>query len=163
MNYNQELVNQVSSRLLDIGNTIAVAEGATSGHLQAALSAATHAPLFYEGGITVYNVKQKVQLLDVEPEDAVSSNSVSEKVAVQMALQCSRIFMSNIGVGITGYTSPPLYNERMELYACFAITRHGWVVDSGTISNYRKEKPADLQFYYTEKLLERLAETLAGL
>lgn len=58
---------------------------------------------FLEGGITSYNIHQKVRFLSVDEYHAASVNCVSKQVASEMATNVSRIFGSNIGIGTTGY------------------------------------------------------------
>ena len=77
-----EIIRKV---LIGTHRTIAVAESVTSGLLQNALSQATDARLFFQGGMTVYNVAQKCRQLQIEPIDAEGSNGVSANIAVQLA------------------------------------------------------------------------------
>ena len=115
--YNKELLDKLSKKIIATGHNVAVAESVTSGHLQAALSAAPNATSFYEGGITVYNARQKVHHLDIDAVEAIKCNCVSDKIAEQMATHCAKIFMSSIGIGITGYASPVSNHENVGLYA----------------------------------------------
>ena len=56
--YDIEALNEIRDRLTGNGESLAVAESVTSGHLQAALSSAENASHFYQGGITAYNLGQ---------------------------------------------------------------------------------------------------------
>lgn len=158
--YNQKLLKGISRQLIASGNTVAVAESVTSGHVQAALSAAENAGAFFEGGITVYNAKQKVHHLGVDAVEALKNNSVSQQIATQMALRCARNFMTSIGLGITGYASAMPFHADMELYACYAIVMHEEVLDAGVIKCGKKEEPFTVQVYYAEKVLEKLLKKL---
>src|SRR5205809_1610359 len=86
--------------------TLAVAESVTAGLLQAAFAAAENATAFFQGGITAYNTKQKYMHLHVDILHAVSCNCVSDAIASQMASGVSKSFLSNWGIGVTGYASP---------------------------------------------------------
>lgn len=59
MLYNIDTLNKIKDFLIEGKQTLAVAESVTSGHLQAAFSAATLASKFFQGGITAYNIGQK--------------------------------------------------------------------------------------------------------
>ena len=54
-----QVIDQIKNILIDRGETIAVAESLTSGHLQVALASAENASEFFQGGITVYNLGQR--------------------------------------------------------------------------------------------------------
>ncbi len=86
--------------------TIAVAESLTCGLVQSKIGEISGASGFLEGGITAYNLKQKVKFLCVDEYHAKSVNCVSQTVASEMATNVSRIFGANIGIGTTGYAEP---------------------------------------------------------
>lgn len=86
--------------------TIAVAESLTCGLVQSKIGEISGASGFLEGGITTYNLEQKVKFLCVDEFHAKSVNCVSQQVATEMATNVSRIFGSNIGIGTTGYAEP---------------------------------------------------------
>lgn len=104
--YDDKVIDQLKNILIDRGQTIAVAESLTSGHLQVALASAENASKFFQGGLTAYNLGQKSRHLKIEPIHAESCNCVSEKVAAQMARNVAHLFSSDWSVGITGYATP---------------------------------------------------------
>lgn len=83
--------------------TIAVAESLTCGLVQSKIGEISGASRFLEGGITTYNLEQKVKFLCVDEFHAKSVNCVSKTVACEMATNVSRVFGSNIGIGTTDY------------------------------------------------------------
>src|ERR1051325_1421918 len=97
--YNEEIINSIKEKLVAAKESIAVAESVTSGHLQAALSQAENASFFFQGGITAYNLGQKSRHLNIDPIQAENCDSVSKDVAIKMALEVSKMFTSNWGVG----------------------------------------------------------------
>ena len=123
--YNPDLINRIREKLAAEQQTIAVAESVTSGHLQAALSLAESASLFYQGGITVYNLGQKARHLNIDPIRAEACNSVSESIAAKMALNVCNMFSSDWGIGITGYAAPVPELNIYELHAYYAIACKG--------------------------------------
>ncbi len=106
MLYNEEHIKSIADFMLSRKYTLAVAESVTAGHLQAALSTAEDATLFFQGGITAYNIHQKYVHLNIDPVHAITCNCVSTQVAEEMAESVCRIFGSDWGIGITGYASP---------------------------------------------------------
>lgn len=118
--FNKELSDEIREKLLTRKETIAVAESVTSGMLQAALSQAKDAVLFYQGGITAYNIGQKYRHLMVDPIHADACNCVSEKIAESMAIHVCELFSSNWGIGVCGYAAPAEESQG-KMYAYYAI------------------------------------------
>ena len=106
MGYDDKIIEDIKNLLIRRGQTIAVAESLTSGHLQVALASAQNASKFFQGGITAYNLGQKARHLKIEPIHAENCNCVSEKVASQMALNVVDLFSTDWSIGITGYAAP---------------------------------------------------------
>lgn len=64
---------------------LAVAESLTCGRLQARIGAISGASDFFMGGLTAYSLDQKVRHLGVDRAEAEAANSVSARIAEQMA------------------------------------------------------------------------------
>ena len=119
--YNHKELVEIKDYLISNGQTISVAESVTSGHLQAALSLPSDATKFFQGGITTYNLGQKSRHLHVNPILAANCNSVSAKVADEMALGALLLFSSDWSIGITGYAAPyPEWGVK-DLFAYYAV------------------------------------------
>lgn len=103
--------------------TIAAAESLTTGNIQAMIGSISGSSTFFEGGITVYTLEQKVCHLGINREHASQVDCVSERVAAEMAKGVSLKFNSDIGIGTTGYAEPyPARNVTLP-HAYFAIWR----------------------------------------
>lgn len=98
--------------------TLAVAESVTAGNVQARIAAISGASKFFLGGITAYNIDQKVKLLGVDRAAAEKVNCVSADVAEQMACGVCDLFNADLGVATTGYAEPSPSDG--------AITPFGW-------------------------------------
>ena len=85
------------------GRSIAVAESLTAGNLQALIASVSGASRYFLGGITAYNIDQKVALLGVERAVAAPVNCVSEAVARQVAAGVRRATGADVGIATTGY------------------------------------------------------------
>ncbi len=143
----QEQLDYISEHCMANGLTIAVAESVTAGYLQVYFSRATGATRFFQGGITAYNIGQKVKHLQVERIHAQSHNAVSPQVAVQMALGACNLFNSNVGIAVTGYAAPVPEVGILEIFAYYAITCKGEVMAVRKITPAAKEPEQVMQEY----------------
>jgi nicotinamide-nucleotide amidase len=86
--------------------TLAAAESLTAGQVQAAIAAVSGASGYFLGGLTAYTLAQKVKLLGVNRAHARRVNSVSQRVAVEMAQGACELFGADLAVATTGYAEP---------------------------------------------------------
>ena len=84
--FDQDKIDKISEHLIKQGKTIAIAESCTSGLIQNVFSQAKKATLFYQGGMTLYNLGQKAKHLNVNPITSETCNSVSKEVAEKIAV-----------------------------------------------------------------------------
>jgi nicotinamide-nucleotide amidase len=101
--------------------TLAVAESMTSGRIQARVGAISGASNFFSGGITAYNLDQKVRHLGVDRAAATAVNCVSAGVAEQMARGVCALFGADVGVATTGYAEPSADPVVPDPFAWWAI------------------------------------------
>ena len=88
------------------GRTVAAAESLTAGRVQALIASISGASAYFAGGVTTYNIDQKVALLGVERAVAAPVDCVSEAIARQMAIGVRALFGADVGVATTGYAEP---------------------------------------------------------
>jgi nicotinamide-nucleotide amidase len=153
MRYNIVTINSIKEILIKNQLTLAVAESVTAGHIQAAISAATEASFFFQGGITVYNAGQKTRHLHVEPIYAMKDDCVSQEVANQMALSVNNLFVSHYGISITGYATPVPEKDITELSAFYSIAAGNKIMLSGKIQS-KFTNSIEVQIDYTNQVLE---------
>ncbi len=151
-------IDELKDAFVKNKQTLAVAESVTSGLLQAVISAATEASKFFQGGVTTYNIGQKVLHLTIEPIQAEACNCVSQQTASQMALGAAKMFRSDWGVGITGYASPVPESDN-ELFAYCAISFQGKIVHEENIIPTASEF-FPVQLEYALKVVEMLKDKL---
>lgn len=101
--------------------TLAVAESMTCGRVQARLGMLSGASEYFLGGITAYNLEQKVRHLGVERETAEAVNCVSQEVAEQMAIGACVLFGSKVGLATTGYAEPDEARRVKHPFAWWAV------------------------------------------
>ncbi len=106
-----EDLERIRDVLASNDKTLSVAESVTGGNIQALLASVPMALDFYQGGITTYNIGQKVKHLGVEPIHASKLNSVSGKVARELAFGAIKLFMSDFAIAVTGYVGPDENND----------------------------------------------------
>lgn len=154
----KKIAVELGKTLLQKKETIAVAESVTSGLLQFEFSTIPDASQFFQGGITAYNIGQKYKHLQVEPIHATSTNCVSQKVAIEMALHICQLFSSHWGIAITGYASPvPESNHK--IYSFFAISYKNKIVGKGKIIPTNKE-PKLVQREYVLTIMDKLLQLM---
>jgi nicotinamide-nucleotide amidase len=121
--------------LEESGQTIAVAESLTIGHVQALIGSVSGASKVFSGGITAYTLEQKVRHLGVDRSHAQTVNSVSERVAVEMARGVRRLFGASVGLATTGYAEPAPGEQVEAPFAYVAANVHGrawaWCIEGG--------------------------------
>ena len=151
----RNLLTTIGEALKNRRESIAVAESVTSGLLQMAFASMHDAMQIFQGGLTAYNLAQKTRHLAVEPIHADSVNSVSQRVANGIAVNISNSFLSDWGIGITGYASP-VPESGNKVYAYFAISYQGAIIHSERI----EQKTIDafkVQLNYADFVLEQLS------
>ena len=152
--------NRISKLLVERNETLAIAESVTSGYVQAILSSAADTTLFYQGGITAYNLGQKTKHLQIDPIEGDKTNCVSEKIAIQMSIGVQQLFNSDYGLAITGYASPVPEQGIYDLFAWYAISYRGRILALNKIITDKATLPA-AQIDYAEQVLnlfEQVAE-----
>lgn len=158
--FEEEDIRALRNELQRTGLTIAVAESVTGGFIQAALSTAEDARLFFQGGITAYNLGQKCRHLAVNPVEAEEKNSVSKEIAQQMALEVCSLFCAGLGVAITGYAAPVPELGIRKPFAWFALAGQGKILRSGRLFPDPTKKDIPAQVYYTNAVIRECISAL---
>lgn len=145
------MLESLKKILLEMGVTLSVAESCTAGKLQDLLTSISGSSDYFEGGITTYNIDQKVKHLNVNREDAEKVDCVSQEIADQMAIGCSELFETRLSISTTGYINTHLFYS-----ICFdnEIVRHGKI----ELSQYRSR--SESKNYSPITILEILIDTL---
>ena len=101
--------------------TLAIAESLTSGRIQSRIGAISGASHFFLGGITAYDLDQKVRHLGVSHDSAKAVNCVSAEVAAQMARGACALFGSDLALATTGYAEPSVEWNVPHPFAWYAL------------------------------------------
>ncbi len=155
----EDALNTIKEFCLHRKTTISVAESASSGMLQDIFGSAEGASLFFEGGITTYTCEQKMEHLLIPYSECSPCNGVSEQIAKQMSTEVCNLFMSDIGMSITGYASPIPEKDIYDLYAYASITvNHEVIYIEKILSN--ESNPNDVKYDFCHQLILACAKLL---
>jgi len=156
-----QLLNSIKAILIERKEKIAIAESVTGGDVQSAFSLTEDALSFFEGGMTVYNIHQKIRHLHVDPAEALASNCVSEKVVSEMAVAVTKLFRSDWGIADTGYASPVPEKGIKDLYAWVAFCYKGTIMHTEKIVA-SQNNPKDVRLYYRDRMLQLFLSVLSS-
>ncbi len=148
----QNLLEYIGTELLAVNQTVSIAESVTAGFLQFSFSQMSDASQFFKGGITAYTVTEKIDILNVEENQASESNGVSPAVAESMALNVADLFKSDWSIAVTGYANP-IKKSREKLYAYFSITYKGKIILTEKLDLHSRTMSLKAQLYYSEFVL----------
>lgn len=98
----KELVNLMITK----GYKIAMAESCTGGLLASSIVDVADASKVLDMSFITYSNDAKINLVNVNKTTIEKYNVVSEEVAIEMAIGCSKRANSQIGVGISGIAGP---------------------------------------------------------
>lgn len=152
------MLESIKKFMIGKKETIAVSESVTSGLLQLAFGTIENASMFYQGGITAYNVGQKYRHLLIEPIHALECDCISQKVAEEMALNVCALFKSNWGLSITGYATP-VKKSGSKLLAYYSIVHNNEIVEAKEIKPLNKD-PFLVQLEYATCVLQQLKKLM---
>jgi len=157
---NEHHLKVIAEYLTEHKETLAVAESVTSGYLQAAFSSAPQASHFFQGGITAYNLNQKVRHLGIDSLQAVANNCVSEEIAKEMAKGVVGLFSSNWGIAVTGYATSLPEDGITTLFAFYSIVYRGRAVANNILVCGHGKTGKEAQHYYTEHIIANFARLI---
>ena len=130
--------DELRRRMVALGLRLAVAESLTGGRLQALITSVSGASDYFVGGVVAYTLQQKVALLGVDSEHAAAVNSVSARVAREMAQGVCRLMQADIGAATTGYASP--------------APEHGAPIPFGHIAIWRRRREGEGELLFQARL-----------
>lgn len=111
----------VFSKLLDNGLTIAFAESMTGGALTYELVRFPNASKVVIGSIVAYHKQLKIDLLDVSEHTILKHSLVSKEVAYEMAQGIYKKTNADICIAITGNAGPSLEEGTKDSIAYYTI------------------------------------------
>lgn len=158
--FDTSAIDSIREQLLGKKEKVSVSESVTSGFLQAAFSTADLALQFFEGGITTYNIDQKVRHLQVNRANAEECNCVSEQTAKEMATGVIKLFGTDWGISVTGYATAVPESDN-KLFAVFSIAYKNEIKVTERM-DLANEKQEEAQLKYVNTILKRFSSLVAG-
>jgi nicotinamide-nucleotide amidase len=96
----------LGARLIERGQTLAVAESSAGGLINAALVAVPGASAYYVGGCVIYTGMGREALLGITPQDMAGMRSASEPFAKLLARRVREKLGTTWGLSETGASGP---------------------------------------------------------
>lgn len=104
MNSLESVLENLKTVLAKNSKTISAAESLTGGYVQYLLSSINGSSGYFVGGVTAYNIDQKVNILGVDRKNAEKYDCVSEQTAMEMARGIQKLTGSDYSIATTGYS-----------------------------------------------------------
>ncbi|MCX8526433.1 CinA family protein [Chryseobacterium formosus] len=154
MDFNKELLKEISENFMVGIETVSIAESVTGGLMQVAFSEMTNSKLFYKGGITVHTPEKAVKLLKVDIAEIKNYNCISSFITESMGRHACRIFESDWCIASYGYCTPERPSS-YEIFVYYSISYKGNVVFSDKLELLDTSDSLNIKLFYTERILEK--------
>jgi nicotinamide-nucleotide amidase len=154
-------LKEIKKKLTKQEKTISVVESLTAGHLQTLLSKLSGSSSFFEGGLTLYSMKQKNSFLNIDNEKLLEANSVSEEIADLMAVHTCELFCTDYAIATTGYAecSPDDGVEIPFAYVAIYSKESGNIIFEDKIECPNRNRN-EVQKYIAETVLKEFSEII---
>ena len=116
-----QLITQLHILCIEKTILLSTAESCTGGALAYAITSEPGASRIFNEGFIVYSNTAKIKNLSVLPETLRNHGAVSEQVAIEMAVNCSKITNSTASISITGIAGPGGSENKPEGRVCFGV------------------------------------------
>ena len=101
-----ERVEELASRLTELGWTLSTAESCTGGWIAKCCTDRAGSSAWFERGFVTYSDAAKHDLLGVDAQVLEFAGAVSEAVALQMAAGAVRQSQADVSLAVTGIAGP---------------------------------------------------------
>jgi nicotinamide-nucleotide amidase len=103
---NTSIERTINELLSNSGQSLSLAESCTGGQISKMITGIPGASNFLKGSLVAYSAAVKTKLLGVEQKLIDKHSVVSKEVAVEMALQCRKLFGTDYAISTTGNAGP---------------------------------------------------------
>jgi PncC family amidohydrolase len=154
------LAEKIAARLIERGETIAIAESSTGGLIAAALIAVPGASAFFAGGAVVYTKAARAALLGLGDADMQGYRPATEAYSSMIARRVRERHGATWGLGETGATGPSgnRYGDPAG-HTCFGVS--GPVERAVTLQTGSAYRCANMEAF-AKRGLELLAEAISA-
>ena len=102
----EEIAAEIARRLIERGQSVAVAESAAGGLISAALLAVPGASSYFKGGVVVYNADAKERLAGMTRQELEADRSATAPHAAALARAVRRRLGADWAIAETGAAGP---------------------------------------------------------
>jgi PncC family amidohydrolase len=102
----EEIAAEIARRLIERGQSVAVAESAAGGLISAALLAVPGASTYFKGGVVVYNADAKERLAGMTRQELEADRSATAPHAAALARAVRRRLGADWAIAETGAAGP---------------------------------------------------------
>ena len=113
------MVNEIFNFLNKTNKTISFAESCTGGALSSSLTMIPGASKVFLGSIVSYSNYSKQKLLNIDKSNLDKYSPVSERVAITMAENVKKQFISDYSISNSGNAGPSTDGEKSKVGDCF--------------------------------------------
>ncbi|HEY0224251.1 MAG TPA: CinA family protein [Pseudolabrys sp.] len=154
------LAEKIAARLVECGETIAIAESSTGGLIAAALIAVPGASAFFAGGAVVYTKAARAALLGIGDADMQGYRPSTEPYSLLIARRVRERHGAIWGFGETGATGPSgnRYGDPAG-HTCFGVS--GPVERAFTLQTGSADRRANMEAF-AKRGLEFFAEATSA-
>ena len=107
-----ETIEEILNQLLTLkSQTLSVAESCTGGNIAKMITSVAGASNFFKGSVVAYSAKIKMEILHVLEKTISDHSVISKETAIEMALNCKKIFGTDYAIATTGNAGPTVDNS----------------------------------------------------
>jgi len=156
----QSIAEKIAARLIERGETIAIAESSTGGLVAASLLAVPGASAYFVGGAVVYTKASRMALLSIGDGDMSGLRPATEAYSLLIARRVRERHSATWGFGETGASGPTgnRYGDPAG-HTCMAMA--GPVERAMTLRTGSADRQANMGAF-AGRALEFLYETISG-
>ena len=156
----QPIAEKIAARLIERGETIAIAESSTGGLVAAALLAIPGASAYFVGGAVVYTKASRMALLNIGDADMSGLRPATEAYSLLIARRVRERHGATWGFGETGASGPTgnRYGDPAG-HTCIAVA--GPVERAMAMRTGNGDRRANMEAF-ASRSLEFLYETISG-
>lgn len=151
---NMPLENIIINELLSKNLTISCAESCTGGLLSSRLSDIVNSSKTFKGSIVAYTNEVKNLDLFIDEKILIDKGAVSSEVAELLSSNIRHKYKTDIGIGITGFAEPNVYNLSSGLVFISISGNFGNIVSKNIFTGNRKE----IKYFATQKALDMIRQ-----
>jgi nicotinamide-nucleotide amidase len=149
-----ELVNELSSILLERHLKMVTVESCTGGQVAALCTDFAGSSAWFDRGFVTYSDQSKIEMVGVKPSTLARHGAVSKSVAAEMAIGGIAHSDAQLALSITGIAGPGGGSERKPVgTVCF-----GWAGLSAQARTLQKHFPGDRKAVRAQSVIFALTE-----